>query len=865
MADKKFYVNIDLNQNQLKQAVVENVSTKPAANAGKAGQIIYVTSDKKLYQHDGTDWVVVGKDYTEGTKIDVSTAGVIAHEATSRTDTTSSASPAAGGTFTVIDSVSQDSTGHVTGVNLKTVTLPSALAVNNGAFKIKVDGDESAQQIFTANQSTDTTLIFTSEFLGIGIVDSSTVSIEHPEIEWTTNSDSSSPAFGGTFTAITGIENDGYGHVSEYKTTTYTLPTQTQLSKGTSVNDGNSVNVMISTAVNNHQITDHTATLVEGDQIKISAAAGAITIKHDDTKTAVAAAAKKVGMDKYGHVVLGSALTASDVGAIGDVQINGVSIKNNSVANIAVDGTYNSSTNKIATVKTVTDAVAHAVHFKGSKTAAQMASITCAEGDLYNVTTDFYIKDGVISASASTGAVKYDAGTNVVGIPGSTAGTYIWDTYGNASIDLTPYWKTADNVSGTGDVTISGTIDNMSTTIGTGKVTNAMLAGSIENGKLANSSITIAGSAISLGGSITRDSILGLSTGTGFVKRTGTNSYSIDTNTYLTDNTISSSSHGVALGGKISDPTITVTPGSIVSGDTSVVTGGIVYTTLQDYLKIEDVSITEETLPNGDTVNTITVGDTSVEVARYDQRGSFFYRGTEGPIIIEPSGQGHPNPDVIAAFNFNDGDLYYYEEQRELWQYAAAQGGMFYKVATITEPDQLASVAFTGSYDSLDDAPNLNKGTTIGTGNVVTEISVNGHEITLTKGITALTSHQTIKTLKTDNTSAQATNASEAIAGSGTINLHKIAKTGTYSDLINKPTYTKVNLTFGTPASGESSATIAIASGVPVAIYNSSNEQVECAVIANWNASNQITGHTVKVNASSAPSGFYAMCITYLA
>ena len=44
-----------------------------------------------------------------------------------------------------------------------------------------------------------------------------------------------------------------------------------------------------------------------------------------------------------------------------------------------------------------------------------------------------------------------------------------------------------------------------------------------------------------------------------------------------------------------------------------------------------------------------------------------------------------------------------------------------------------------------------------------------------------------IKTLKTDNTGRQDPSASEAIAGSGTINLHKVAKTGSYNDLNNKP------------------------------------------------------------------------------
>ena len=48
--------------------------------------------------------------------------------------------------------------------------------------------------------------------------------------------------------------------------------------------------------------------------------------------------------------------------------------------------------------------------------------------------------------------------------------------------------------------------------------------------------------------------------------------------------------------------------------------------------------------------------------------------------------------------------------------------------------------------------------------------------------------HQSIKALNTKNTTAQTVSSSEAIAGGGTINLHKVAKTGSYNDLNNKPT-----------------------------------------------------------------------------
>lgn len=52
---------------------------------------------------------------------------------TAGTDSTSTASPAHGGTFTCIDSVTKDSNGHVTAVNTKTVTLP---ADNNTDTKV---------------------------------------------------------------------------------------------------------------------------------------------------------------------------------------------------------------------------------------------------------------------------------------------------------------------------------------------------------------------------------------------------------------------------------------------------------------------------------------------------------------------------------------------------------------------------------------------------------------------------------------------------------------------------------------------------------------------------------------------------------
>lgn len=55
-----------------------------------------------------------------------------------------------------------------------------------------------------------------------------------------------------------------------------------------------------------------------------------------------------------------------------------------------------------------------------------------------------------------------------------------------------------------------------------------------------------------------------------------------------------------------------------------------------------------------------------------------------------------------------------------------------------------------------------------------------------------LTSHQGIKTLNTNNSLSQTESSSESITGTGSINLHKISKTGKYDDLVGAPTLANV-------------------------------------------------------------------------
>jgi len=225
-----YLTNIDLNNNQVKDFKIDNVTSDPTGLAGE-GQMVYRTDTNQMKYHTGSNnWVAFGTSggtvtsinlgsststisvsggpiTTSGTiQVNLPTSGVtagsytsaditvnaygiitaasdggagtmsnwsltadsggtatisdgdtvdisgstyittarsgdnvsITHDATSRSNTTSTGAPAAGATFTAIDSVVTNSTGHVTGVNTKTVTMPAdqqgvtSVATGNG-------------------------------------------------------------------------------------------------------------------------------------------------------------------------------------------------------------------------------------------------------------------------------------------------------------------------------------------------------------------------------------------------------------------------------------------------------------------------------------------------------------------------------------------------------------------------------------------------------------------------------------------------------------------------------------------------------------------------------------------------------------
>ena len=215
------YLNsINLNQNELIKAQIENQPNDAAAGTGVEGQLYYDTTLDVLKVWAGGAWSEVGGGVetlttTDGTYIDLTpnsaTAGAVTvtadlsaadgtasaasrfltkdntwatvpqgditaltegtyigivnptgpiptinHDLTSRTDTTSTDAPAYGGTFEAVTSVTTNTTGHITAIDVSTVTIPAS---DNTTYDLATAASGTAIVLTGSDATTDSVTI----------------------------------------------------------------------------------------------------------------------------------------------------------------------------------------------------------------------------------------------------------------------------------------------------------------------------------------------------------------------------------------------------------------------------------------------------------------------------------------------------------------------------------------------------------------------------------------------------------------------------------------------------------------------------------------------------------------------------------
>lgn len=95
------------------------------------------TSDLNKPISTATQTALDAKIDTDGTGLSKS-GTTLNHSAVIESDTTDTAAPSVGGTISYVDSITRDSTGHVTTVNVKTATLPEELPSSTSSDADKV-------------------------------------------------------------------------------------------------------------------------------------------------------------------------------------------------------------------------------------------------------------------------------------------------------------------------------------------------------------------------------------------------------------------------------------------------------------------------------------------------------------------------------------------------------------------------------------------------------------------------------------------------------------------------------------------------------------------------------------------------------
>ena len=246
-------------------------------------------------------------DITGSTYITTSTNSgptlIITHDNTARNDTASSASPGYGGTFTVVDSVSTNATGHLEAINVKTVTMPSADDTNttydlsgygttNGTAGVQLVGSDSTTDQVAVTGAGTTTVTHSGNTLTITSNDQYTGTMSSWILKEGNGTETATVTNGETVT----IE-DGTGIESELTSTssggTITI---------TNTDRGSSQNIFKNFAVSGHSTVvadsnNDTLTLVNGSNVTITTNAtnDSITINASDTNNYVTSASFNTG------------------------------------------------------------------------------------------------------------------------------------------------------------------------------------------------------------------------------------------------------------------------------------------------------------------------------------------------------------------------------------------------------------------------------------------------------------------------------------------------------------------------------------------------------------------------------------------
>tara|TARA_R110000737_G_scaffold271490_2_gene278557 strand:+ start:1378 stop:3795 length:2418 start_codon:yes stop_codon:yes gene_type:complete len=377
---------------------------------------------------DGNTVLIEGGTYI--TTVAAATDTVtITHDATSRSDTASAVSPGYAGTVDVVDSITTNATGHITAINVETVTFPSA-----ESYSFSADGDSGPAQTISSG---DTLLILGGTAL--------------------------SSVASATDTITLNLDNTAVS-AGSYTYASVTVDAQGRL---TSASSGSAPGTMSSWILTGDSGTQ---TVVDGNTVDIAggtgittvaAATDTLTVTLDDTAvTPGSYTYSSFTVDQQGRLT--SASSGSSPGTMSSFIVAGTTGANQTISN--GDTLTLTAGTGITTVGSATDTVTITNTGVTSAVASTGISVSAATGAVTvtntQTETDTTYTLPVAAGAANTALLELTAGGSGSGVAstttfsGTTSEIAITESTGlNGTITI----GLPDDVTIAGELTVSGT------------------------------------------------------------------------------------------------------------------------------------------------------------------------------------------------------------------------------------------------------------------------------------------------------------------------------------------------------------------------------------------------------------------------